>query len=284
MSSDMPRIMGERLYSKMYKYHDDEWGSSVGGVIGGQGSVKTACCLDIAQKKMKYQPSEKIFWHETIGSPCQFLKIIDYPYKIFIENDLNLEFVDITNNKIIYPDVVFFSDIEELYTKSKYETLNVVFFDDKKSWICYNNKQKTDKVGLLEFLMTDTKAGNDWQTIIVDELQTLFPEDCDNQTEDKWWNWTHDAALKIMECRKSRVGFVGNYHNPNAIYHQIINKFMFHLWGFGSRPRQTRVNQNCVDQLKLGEFWIDHQGTLFGKIKIDTVFNPPSINWVVRYK
>ena len=282
--SDMPKIMGDRLYKKMYKYHDDDWGACVAGVIGGQGSVKTGCCIDIAQKKMRYQKDEKIFWHETVGSPCQFLKIQDYPFKIFVESGLKLEFVDITNNKVVFPEIVFFKTIEELYNKSDYQTLNVVFFRNKKRWTCFNKKDNVRKKGLIEFLMSDQFAGNEWQTVIFDELESVFPADCDNKDEEMLWNWTHDSSDVIKECRKSRVGFVGNYHDPNSIFHSVRNKFMFHLWGFGSRPKDTRVKQNGVDQLKLGEFWIDHQGTLFGKIGIDTLFKPPENNWVVRYK
>jgi len=277
----MPKIMGEKLYKKMYMLHDDDWGACVGGIVGGQGSVKTGCCLDLAQKKMKYQKDEKIFWHETVGSPCQFLKMIEYPYKIFIEKGLGLEFVDITNNKIEKPRVFFFKDVSELWDLSDYQTLNVVFFKNRKGWTCYNNGKKT---GLIEFLMSDKVAANEWQTVIFDELESVFPADCNNKTDDLWWDWTHNSSDIIKECRKSRVGFLGNYHDPNAIFHSVTNKLMFHLWGFGSRPRRTRVSQNCVDQLRLGEFWIDHQGTLFGKISIDTVYKPPIVNWVVRYK
>ena len=60
-----PKHMGTFLYNKIWKNYDDNWGASVVGVVGGQGSVKTACCLDIAEKKMATHPQEKIFWHHS---------------------------------------------------------------------------------------------------------------------------------------------------------------------------------------------------------------------------
>ena len=92
-----PHEMGPELYKKIYYKYDNDWGASVVGVIGGQGSAKTACCLDLAEKKLRWHPQEKIFWHDTIGSPCQYRKAKYYPYKIFVEEGLHIEFYNITN-------------------------------------------------------------------------------------------------------------------------------------------------------------------------------------------
>jgi len=271
-----PKKMGDFLYKKIWKNYDDNWGASLVGVVGGQGSVKTACCLDIAEKKLKEHPKEKIFWHDTLGSPCQFNKAKFFPFKIFVESGLNLSFKKTNTGEIFDPELIYFNDVEELIKKASYRAINVVYFNSVKSWVGYH---QPGKHGLIELLMEN----NEWQTVVFDEMESVFPADVDNQTEDKWWTWTNKVASeKIKEGRKSRVGTVGNYHDPNAIYHTVMNKFMFHIWGFGSRPKRTRIKQSCVDQCNIGEFWIDHQGTRFGKIKIKTVYNPPVEEWVVK--
>jgi len=267
-----PRDEGDRIYKQIWKVHDDDWGAAVAGVIGGQGSVKTACCLDIAEKKMRIFPKEKIFWHETVGSPCQFRKMQTYPFKIFIESGARIEFIDITNHKLVQPEVHYFYNLEQLYQQSERQTLNVVFFNHNKRW--------TD---LIQFLQNDKHAGDEWQTVIFDEMETVYYSGSDNKTDDKWWDFMKASGDVIKECRKSRVGLIGNYHNKNSVDYRVRNKFMFHLYGFGSQVAETRINQGCVDQNVPGEFWIDHQGSRFGKIKIKTVYKPPVIRWSTRY-
>lgn len=278
-----PKEMGKHLYRKKVcgeDGYDLNFGASVVGVIGGQGSVKTSACLDIAEKKMMFHPKEKIFWHDTVGSPCQYRKSKYFPYKIFVEEGLDLKFLNATKNTYITPDITYFKDVDELYRVAPYKTINAVYFAHKKSWVGFNGK--SSKQGLLEYLMSNQQQ--EWQTIILDEMETLFPKNVNNQTEERWYEWINDVvAEKIKECRKSRVGVVGNYHKHSSIFYDVSNKFMFHLWGLGSLPRDTRVKQNCVDQLKPGEFWIDYQGTYFGKIGIKTIYNPPEDEWIASY-
>jgi len=278
-----PNEMGTYLYKKKIcgeDGYDLNYGASVVGVIGGQGSVKTSACLDIAEKKMKYHPKEKIFWHDTIGSPCQYRKAKKFPYRIFVEQGLELKFYDATNNKYITPDITYFKDVRDLYDLAPYQTINAVYFEHKKSWVGFNGN--SEKIGLLEYLMSNQQQ--EWQTLIFDEMETVFPKNVNNQTSEKWYEWINDVvAEKIKECRKSRVGVIGNYHKHSSIFYDVSNKFMFHLWGLGSTPKGTRVKQTCVDQLKPGQFWIDEQGTFFGKVGIKTVYNPPNEEWIVQY-
>jgi len=278
-----PKEMGDLLYKKKVcgqDGYDLDWGASVVGVIGGQGSVKTSACLDIAEKKMRFHPKEKIFWHDTIGSPCQFRKAKHFPYKIFIEKGLDLKFFNATTNTYFNPDVTYFETTDELYHFAPYRTINVVYFESKKAWVGYNGD--SNKIGLMEYLMSNKQS--EWQTIVFDEMETLFPKTVNNQTEERWYEWiTEVVTEKIKECRKSRVGVVGNYHKHSSIFYDVSNKFMYHMWGFGSKPRGTRVKQGCVDTLKPGQFWIDYQGTYFGKVGIKTTYNPPVEQWIVQY-
>jgi len=252
-----PGEIGEKLYQEIWKIRNNDAGASVVGVLGGQGSVKTTACLDIVEKKFKHHRDEKVFWHETIGSPMQCNRIIGHPIKILIEEGMNIQFINVTRKELISPQITFFKGFEELYSKAEYKTLNVVFFDYKKKWTSF-----------MGFLSNDVNAGGDWQTIVFDELETIYPADVNNHTRDKWWDWTvKDSTDVIKELRKSRVGFVGNYHSKDAIYHSIRNKLMYRMYGFGSRP-EGRVSQRAIDQLQMGEFWIEKEYTVFGKIKI----------------
>lgn len=279
--------MGSYLYKKMY-IHDNDWGASVGGVIGGQGATKTACCLDLAEKKMATNPQEKIFWHDTVGSPCQYLKLKQFPYALFIEKGLDLEFINITTMKPEHPEITYFSDVDELYQRCKPQTLNVVYFKSRKAWVGFKLKPSPtqgDQLGLLQYLMMGEESAFEWQTIFFDEMETIFPSGVNNQTDDHWWTWSENICPEyIKECRKSRVGLIGNYHNPNAIYHKIHQKFMFHIWGFGARVQETRIYQKKIDGCNGGEFWIDHQGGRFGMIKVRTKYDPPDNEWIARYK
>lgn len=282
MKNNAPAEIGEWLYKDKLcgrHGHDLDWGASVVGVMGGQGSVKTACCLDIAEKKLEYHKEEKIFWHDTLGSPCQFRKAQRYPFKIFVEEGYPLKFFNATQYEPIHPDITFFTDVEELYRLAEYQMINVVYFKNKKSWVGFNDDGESKGKGLIEYLMSERQ--NDWQTVVFDEMETLFPAVVDNQTSEKWYSWTTKVvAEKIKECRKCRVSVVGNYHQHNSIFHSIRDKFMFHIWGFGSRVRNTSVIQRGVNSCKPGEFWIDHQGNPYGKFKVQTRYNPPKEQWI----
>ena len=282
-----PHEMGPELYKKIYYKYDNDWGAAVVGVIGGQGSAKTACCLDLAEKKLRWHPQEKIFWHDTIGSPCQYRKAKYYPYKIFVEEGLHIEFYNITKKHLEHPDITVFTDIEQLYQHAEYQTINVVYFRSRKSWVGFKEKPNInngDQYGLMQYLMSGNHAANNWQTIIVDEMESLFPPDVTNQTDEKWWNWTTRISSNLVkECRKCRVGLIGNYHKHSSIHHKISEKIMFHIWGLGSTPKYTRIKQGMIDGCNLGEFCIDHDGAKFGKIKIKTIYYPPAEEWVARY-
>lgn len=263
--------IGVTLYKEIWEERNADFGAAVVGIIGGQGSVKTSACLDIVEKKLRNHPDEKIFWHETVGSPMQCNRLLNYKPVIFVEEGLELEFIDVTHKKIINPKIMRFKGFEELYKKSKHKALNVVFFDYKKKW-----------VNLMRFLESDINAGGDWQTVVFDELESIFPAEVNNQTQDRWWDWvTTDATECLKEMRKSRVGFIGNYHNKNSIYHSIRNKFMYRLYGFGAR-QEGRVQQRAIDQLVRGEFWIEKQFSVFGKIKLKHYYPESREVWTTK--
>lgn len=289
-ASKNPKIMGTKLYKKIWGAYDLDWGACSLLILGGQGSVKTAACLDIAEKKMNIHSKEKIFWYDTLGSPCQFRKLRHHPYEIFVENGLNIIFYNANKGETVKPCITHFKSVEELYDLAEYQTLNVVYFNNKKHWIAFNEKKK-DNAGyedvtqtcLMDYLME--KKQFEWQTIFFDEIESIFPNGANNQNPEKWWTWLNDTVpARIKEGRKCRIASIGNFHNWGSVYHEVRNKFMMHMWGFGSRPCNTRVHQNCVDQCRPGQFWIDHEGMLFGKIQIEKMYKPPEEQWIATVK
>jgi len=268
-----PTSEGRRLYELLYKNYSPDFGAGLVGICGAQGSVKTAACLDIAEKKMRYNPKEIILWRETYNSPLQCNRIIDFPVKYFVEDGLELSFVNTGQKALIKPDITFFKDFEELYSLTKGQTLNVPFFNSNKSW--------TD---LINFCNSNIIAGGDWQTIFIDEMEGLYKAGSNNQTEERWWDWMDYSGEVIKECRKSLTAVVGNYHDENLIDHRVKGKFMFFMYGFGAivNKSKTRIYQNKVDQCSRGEFWIAHGRHRFGYICIEKYFPPTEERIIVK--
>jgi len=266
-----PTEEGKRIYELLYKDYNPDYGAGLVGISGAQGSVKTAACLDLAEKKMMNNPHELLFWRETYSSPMQCNRVLNFPVRYFVEEGLQLEFVNTNRKEVIHPDITVFKGYNELYSLAEYQTLNVPFFSSNKAW-----------TGLIEFCNSDISAGGDWQTIFIDELEGLYKAGSNNQTADRWWDWMDYSGEVIKECRKSKTGVIGNYHDENLIDHRVKGKFMFFLYGFGAivNPGRSRVNQGCVDQCKRGEFWIAHGRHRFGKIKIKAYY-PPSIESII---
>jgi len=268
-----PAVEGKRIYKILYENYNPDSGASLVGISGSQGSAKTAVCLDLAEKKMEHNTREIIFWRETYNSPMQCNRIKNYPVRYYVEEGLELEFFN-TNRKIkITPEITFFKDLKELYNLVEYHTLNVPFFDSNKNW-----------TNLIDFCNSDIEAGGDWQTIFIDEMEGLYKAGSNNQTSERWWDWTDYSGEVIKECRKSKTSIVGNYHDENIIDHRVKGKLMFFLYGFGAivNPGRSRVKQNCVDLCRRGEFWIAHGRHRFGKIQIKNYYPPSTESIIVR--
>jgi len=262
-----PAKEGIRLYGLLYKDYDDNYGASVGGISGSQGSVKTTLCLDLAEKKMENNKDELILWRETFNSPMQCRRIKKYPYKIYVENDMNIVFS--TKKKNVDADITYFRNITELYNILETQTLNVIFFNHRKKW--------TD-------LIRHCNSKTEWCSVFLDEMEGLYNEGSNNQTDDRWWDWMAQSGEVIKECRKSYTSVFGNYHDENLIDHRVRGKFMYYIYGFGAvvNRSRSRVTQAAVDQCKLGEFYIAQARHRFGKIKIDTFYPAVKDNWIPK--
>lgn len=256
-----PATEGIKLYKLLYNDYDDNFGGSVVGISGMQGSVKTSAMLDLADKKTKYHPDEKIFWRETYKSPmqCQRLKT---PYIIYAQDGVKLNFFESQTWKKVNLDINYFNTISELYNKVRTGIVNVVFFEHEQRW-----------TNLIE----ECNRHYEWATVFLDEMEDLYREGVNNQTEDRWWDFMQTSGDVIKECRKSHTSVIGNYHDENLIDHRVRNKkFMFFLYGYGATvsPKKTRIKQGLVDGCKRGEFAIGFGRSRFGKIQIETIYDP----------
>lgn len=250
-----PKKEGKRIYNVMLN-RDPDIGATVILVSAGMGGVKTSACLDYAEKIMQWYPSEKVFWRESLKSPVQFTKLIDFEYQIFIEKGYKLIFKNITNDSIISPNIIVFNDFKELLQYSKGQTLNIVFFKSNKTWIDF-----------IEFL----NNSNGWYTLVLDEIEDLFP----SGTSGEDWHHMQRAADTIKHCRRGLVTIIGNCHKGHTIDYRVYDKIMIHLYGFGAKPDgYSRIRRECIDGLTKGEFWIEEEHSRFGYIKIKRIHKP----------
>jgi len=259
-----PAEEGPKIYKLLYNHYNSDFGGSVVGISGSQGSVKTTVCLDLVEKKILHHPEECLFWRETLKSPMQCERLRKNKFYVYIEEGYDVKFKRVMSQEPVSLDCTYFNNVQELYKMVEPGRLNVVFFKNIKSW-----------TGLIEQGNMDPAR---WKSIFIDEMEGLYYAGSNNQTEDKWWDWMHESGEVIKECRKGHTSLFGNYHDGNLIDHRIRGKFMFFLYGYGAvaNSSQSRINQGFVDGCKMGEFCISHGRGHYGKIKIKTWY--PSID------
>lgn len=255
-----PAVEGIRLYKLLYNDYNNDFGGSVVGISGSQGSVKTTVCLDLVEKKIEQHPEELLFWRETLKSPMQCERLQGSEYKLFVEKGLQLKFYKIKTKEQIDFEITYFKDLDHLYNMVQPGLLNVVFFDHIKKWTALIEKCNINS--------------NIWTTVFLDEMEGLYYAGADNHTKEKMWRFMKDSGEVIKECRKSHTSLIGNYHDENLIDHRVKNKFMFYMYGFGAivNKARSRVKQSMVDGCRMGEFCIAQGRNRFGKIKIDTYY------------
>lgn len=223
-----PKKEGKRIYDVILS-RDPDVGATVVLVSAGMGGVKTSCCLDYAEKVMQWYPSEKVFWRESLKSPVQFTKILDFGYTIYVEEGYELVFKNIRTNKFEKPDIVYFKGFDELLSLSRCQTLNVVFFKDNNTWVDF-----------IEYL--NNKDG--WYSIVFDEIEDIFP----SGTSGDGWHIMQRGADVIKHCRRGLVTIMGNCHKGHTIDYRIYDKVMIHLYGFGAKPDgHSRIRRSCLD-------------------------------------
>jgi hypothetical protein len=253
--STNPAKEGKRIYNIPLKRNPDEGATTI-LISGGMGSVKTGASLEYAEKIMKQYKTEKVFWRESVKSPVQFTKLINFEYKIFVEEGYNLKFKDIIQDKIIELPVVYFTTDKELYDIAQPGILNVVFFKENTRWADF-----------IEYLINISG----WKTIIFDEMEDIFP----SGTSGDSWQLTQRAANVIKQCRKGFVTIIGNCHKGHHLDYRIVEKMMINMYGFGAKPSGlSRINRSCLDGVSKGEFWVEEEYTRFGYVKIKKVHKP----------
>jgi hypothetical protein len=81
-------------------------------------------------------PDEKIFFSNCYNAPLQFPKIGKSRFKIMVKKDSKVTFHDRSQKlKEIFPDIIYYNNLEELYKKAKPGCCNAVFFGDRFKWM-----------------------------------------------------------------------------------------------------------------------------------------------------
>lgn len=245
-------VQGQILLDNIFS-RDADRGATFTECSGLQGSGKTSLALGFADKIMSINPSEIIYWRESVGTPCQFTKIGTGKYQILIEKDYPLEILEITNNLLPVEDVkiIYFTGLNDLYQKSKPKMLNVVYFKKPISWI-----------DLILFL------GNkpEWQSLFWDEYEDIVPQRCSNAGEDKQWSRNEQFAQSLKQLRKSRVSLFANTQSSMDVDVRVRSKIMYWVYLYGSRrDKISPVSKGAIQSLSVGSGWIDHGHSLYGQ-------------------
>ncbi len=241
------------LWPHIIKRNPAMGGVSVLG-LGQVGSGKTALLIHIARRKLedkrelKKKPDitdkerliadELLFW---IDDPdCQWRRLPDYIAKkrIFVHRDLYKRLKFYMNGNEIDVLTIPFDNFDELIELSDPMMLNVVYFPTRE--------------GYVDFIIHLIKAPKfRWFSVFTDELERLI------------WQYGGGDFLKKIQVvvdamgrqRKRRVSIYAGTHNKSLIHWQFIKLIKYFAFLPGAKAiYDTRVNQACIDALKLGEF------------------------------
>jgi hypothetical protein len=240
--------MGRNLLDKVFE-RDTDKGGLVTEITGISGSGKTSLLLGFATRIIKNNPGELVYWREAIGSPCQFNKIDDsIGYQLLVEKRYHLRALEITNNLRHAPlEIRPFRGVKELIKISKPGMLNVVYFKDLYKWV--------DLILALRLLPG-------WKTLLWDEYEDIVPQRCKGIA----WQKNDDLSNNIKQLRKSGINLIMNTQSNMDADFRVRSKIMSWIYCYGSRVDSlSPVTDSAVHGLRVGEAWIDHGHSLFGK-------------------
>jgi len=239
------RLLLERLFER-----DVDKGAVFCEISGIQGSGKTSLSLGFADRIIKNNPKEMIYWRESLDSPCQFMKLDSDKWQILSERSFPIQVYEIT--KDMQPadiKIRYFIGFSDLLRMSKPGMLNVVFFKDVSKWMAFIQR------------LGETPR---WQTCIMDEFEDICPQRCSGEL----WKRNDAFANRIKQIRKSLISVIGNTQSIMDIDYRVRAKLMMWIYTYGSRVDElSPVSKRAVHSLSIGSAWIDHGHALFGQFK-----------------
>lgn len=256
-----PEIEGYKILKQLLGQKSD-YGGAFCYITGAMGGGKTSAMISWMLYTLKQYPNQKVFFSETYDAPMQSFKIGREYCRFFVKKDSGIIFRDI-NDALREVDIghTYFNDFDELWEKSERGKINVVFFDDRTTW--------------MEFIASLRHRG-EWIHIFVDEIGEVVP----SNTSGKMHKRIGQFAILSKDFRKCRMKIIANTQSIRDMDWRILDKFMYRVFlpGAMSDKKHSRITQRAIDNLEGNDehgndAFIDKMGK-FGKINFGDIFKP----------
>lgn len=223
--------------------------SAIGGIVleclGVQGSGKTSLMLSIAQDIVQTYPNELVFWRDSYFSQCQFNRF--KKWMIHVADGVNLQFKNIDQDRVVNVPTTMFNGFDELLANARPRQLNVVYLQ--------NNHEYID---LIRYL----RLHKGFQSLFIDEYEDIAPLRCSGEQ----WKKNELLSNEFKHIRRGLVNLFCDTQNPSDVDWRVRSKIMCHAYLYGSKvDGQSPINQGAVNNLKIGQWYMDYGFALFGK-------------------
>jgi len=256
-------IMGDRLWNLLFQ-RDNNFGGFLVGLFGIMGSGKTSLLHTISHRIAKRNPDEILFWREPLSNPFQAANN-DFSIQVLCERHYPVKAMQMHPNSLSPSDDIKirkFTGFKELLNMVKPQTINVIYFHQLWKWIK---------------LMDKLKYSGSWQSFFFDEFEDVVPGRC----EGKQWRMNEVFANSIKEIRKARISCFYNCQNQMDMDYRVKAKTMLYFYLYGARKDEhSPIFKQAVQNLEIGQGWIDYGHSLFGLINFKPVY-PKSPTYVI---
>lgn len=280
-----PEIEGEKLLKSLVSQNVDYGGAFV-YITGGMGGGKTSAMFSLLEYTRKFYPNQKIFLSETYDAPLQCFKLGLDKCRFLVKEGSNVIFRDRNKHlaKVEFLPITYFKsnkvtktitlknqpsktivnyepDFDDLWKKSKYGKVNVVFFGDRGEWAKF-----------VAFM----RHKGEWCHVFVDEIGEILPAG----TSGNRWQTIGEFGNFAKDIRKCMIKVITNTQSVRDLDYRIVDKFMYRIFlpGAMQDKKHSRIVQRAIDNLTGNEkngntAYIDRMGT-FGLIIFDKIFKP----------
>lgn len=259
-------VEGAKILNRIFE-RDFDKGAIFCEISGTMGSGKTSLSLGFADRIMKKNPDEIIFWRESIDSPAQWNKIGSNKFQIL--SDSPIEIRELSNKNEVAPiKVNYFDSFKELNNMVKPQMLNVVYFQHPSRWL-----------DLINYLTYNVQ----FQSIFLDEYEDVVPQRCSNALPEKQWSKNELFANSIKKIRKSLISVFGNTQSNMDVDVRVRSKLQFYIYCYGARrDKLSPISKQAIQSLQIGTAWVDSGHSLFGQFTFPPYF-PKKKVYSVRY-
>lgn len=248
---DMTEKMGQFIDNEIIMTRNKAQGGCTTEILGPQGTGKTSLMLNYALRIISYNPDEIIIWRDSYQSPAQFNRI--NKWEIFVEQGVDIQVKDITNNKIVELPYIAFKNFDELNDMMKPKQLNVVYVKDQI-------------IGYIK-LINYFKNKKGWQSIFLDEYEDISPINCSGPK----YNLIGALGNEMKNIRKGLISLFCNTQSKSQIDWRVRDTFMVEIYLSGAKKdKYSSVYQEAINSLEKGRAWLSWEGK-FGRINFPPV-------------